>query len=80
MIFADANARVHARCWSNRQSAYSAVSDATSSVLIVAEAMHHAAQPDMERLIEAVAAELRAIWSVSAKARVLSVSDPRFDF
>jgi DNA/RNA-binding domain of Phe-tRNA-synthetase-like protein len=68
-----------ARRWSNRQSAYSAVSDATSAVLIIAEAMHDAAQPDMERLIEAVAAELRAIWSVSAKVRVLSASDPRFD-
>ena len=79
VIFADALARVHARRWTNRQSAYSAVNDATSAVLIVAEAMHHSGQPDMRRLTEAVATELQAIWSVSASVHVLSASDPRFE-
>jgi DNA/RNA-binding domain of Phe-tRNA-synthetase-like protein len=79
VIFADALARVHARRWTNRQSAYSAVNDATRAVLIVAEAMHDSGTLDMARLTEAVAAELQAIWSVSARVHVLSASDPRFD-
>jgi DNA/RNA-binding domain of Phe-tRNA-synthetase-like protein len=79
VIFADAADRVHARRWTNRQSAYAAVTDATRAVLIVAEAMHDAARPDITRLTEAVAAELQAMWSVDAKVRVLSPSDPLFD-
>jgi DNA/RNA-binding domain of Phe-tRNA-synthetase-like protein len=79
VIFADALARVHARRWTNRQSAYSAVNDATSAVLIVAEAMHDSGRLDIPRLTEAVAAELQAIWSVSARVHVLSASDPKFD-
>jgi DNA/RNA-binding domain of Phe-tRNA-synthetase-like protein len=79
VIFADAASRVHARRWTNRQSAYSAVTDATRTVLIVAEAMHDAARPDMTRLTETIAAELQELWSSSAKVRLLSASDPRFD-
>ena len=72
VIFADALARVHARRWTNRQSAYSAVNDATGAVLIVAEAMHASGRLDIPRLTEAVAAELQAFWSVSARVHVLS--------
>jgi DNA/RNA-binding domain of Phe-tRNA-synthetase-like protein len=79
VIFADALARVHARRWTNRQSAYSAVNDATGAVLIVAEAMHASGRRDIPRLTEAVAAELQACWSVSARVQVLSASHPRFD-
>lgn len=79
VIFADALARVHARRWTNRQSAYSAVNDATGAVLIVAEAMHASGRRDMPRLTEAVAAELQACWSVTARVQVLSASHPRFD-
>ena len=79
VIFADALARVHARRWTNRKSAYSAVNDATGAVLIVAEAMHASGRLDIPRLTEAVAAELQAFWSVSARVHVLSASHPRFD-
>jgi DNA/RNA-binding domain of Phe-tRNA-synthetase-like protein len=80
VIFVDAVARVHARRWTNRQSAYSAVSDATSDVLIVAEAMHDGARSDVTRLTQAIAEELQAIWLVTPTTRVLSASDPGFDF
>jgi DNA/RNA-binding domain of Phe-tRNA-synthetase-like protein len=79
VIFADAARQVHARRWTNRQSAYSAVADSTTAVLIVAEAIHDGAAPDMTRLIDAVAGEMEAIWSVTAEARILSSSDPRFE-
>jgi len=36
VIFADSSGRAHARRWTNRQSAYSAVRDETTTVLIVA--------------------------------------------
>jgi DNA/RNA-binding domain of Phe-tRNA-synthetase-like protein len=51
VIFADGGGRAHARRWTNRQSSYSAVREQTRTVLIVAEALHASAQPDMQRLV-----------------------------
>src|SRR5665809_35985 len=50
-IFADEAGQAHARRWTNRQSAHSAVRDTTTAILIVAEAMHDSASEDIERLI-----------------------------
>jgi len=80
VIFADKSGRGHARRWTNRQSGYSAVCDATSTVLIVAEAMHSTAQKDMHGLTAALADALKLIWSSSPKTRILSKSTPRFEF
>lgn len=80
VIFADAAGRAHARRWTNRQSGASAVRDTTTTVLIVAEAMHSSALDDVQRLTAAVADGLHAIWSVTPKATVLSTSSPRFEF
>jgi DNA/RNA-binding domain of Phe-tRNA-synthetase-like protein len=80
VIFADATGRAHARRWTNRQSGDSAVRDATSRVLIVAEALHAAAPDDVQRLTDAVAGELSAVWSAAPKRALLSRSWPRFDF
>jgi DNA/RNA-binding domain of Phe-tRNA-synthetase-like protein len=80
VIFADDAGRAHARRWTNRQSAYSAVRDTTTSVLIVAEAMHDSARADIERLIASIADELNNIWSVTPKSTMLSQSSPRFEF
>ena len=79
VIFADAAGQAHARRWTNRQSGLSAVREDTRSVLIVAEAMHDSAASDVPRLIDTIAAELIAIWSLEAKRGVLSHSSPRFD-
>jgi len=54
VIFADQARRAHARRWSNRQSAYSAVSTATTDVLIVAEALHDSAAADIPELTAAL--------------------------
>ena len=80
VIFADEARQVHARRWVNRQSGRSAVRDATSSALIVAEAMHGTASADVPELIETLSGELGALWSVTPAAVVLSQSAPRFTF
>jgi len=80
VVFADAAGRAHARRWTNRQSGHSAVSDSTSSVLIVAEAMHETAAADMDRLIAALDEELRSIWTTSSRSALLTHAAPQFDF
>lgn len=80
VIFADGIGQAHSRRWTNRQSGSSAVRETTSTVLIIAEAMHDSAPADMERLTAALADELDALWSVTAKPVILSRSSPQFDF
>ncbi len=79
VIFADAAGRAHARRWTNRQSAYSAVHGETTAVLIVAEALHVSAQADVERLVATLAGELDAAWSAQPTAKLLTASSPRFE-
>ncbi len=79
VIFADGAGQAHARRWTNRQSGLSAVRNDTGSVLIVAEALHESAGSDVPRLIDAIASELTAIWSIEATQGLLSLSSPRFD-
>ncbi|WP_433235102.1 B3/B4 domain-containing protein [Streptosporangium sp. CA-135522] len=78
VIFADAAGRAHARRWTNRQSGYSAVRDATTTVLIVAEAMHGSASADVSELTATIADELKGAWSVAPETAILSRSSPRF--
>jgi DNA/RNA-binding domain of Phe-tRNA-synthetase-like protein len=80
VIFADDAGRAHARRWTNRQSGLSAVRSTTSSVLIVAEAMHASAPEDVQRLTAALAGEIGAVWSATPKRALLSRSAPRFEF
>lgn len=80
IIFADAARRAHARRWTNRQSGHSAVQSTTSSVLIVAEAMHESAFEDIQKLIATVADELRATWPAASESAILTQASPRFEF
>ena len=80
MIFADQAGRAHARRWSNRQSAYSAVGSATTDALIVAEALHDSAASDVPELMAAIASELTAAWAITPEVAVLTPSSPRFTF
>ncbi len=80
VIFADQARQVHARRWTNRQSGLSAVQASTATALIVTEAMHDTAAPDVAELIATITAELSAIWSITPAATVLSQSAPRFTF
>lgn len=62
IIFADQHGRAHARRWSNRQSGYSAVQKATTSALIVAEALHETAADDLSCLATELSLALHAVW------------------
>lgn len=55
IVFADAAGTAHARRWTNRQSATSAVSPATRSALIVIEGLHEAAETDVTAARDALA-------------------------
>jgi DNA/RNA-binding domain of Phe-tRNA-synthetase-like protein len=78
VIFADQAGQAHARRWTNRQSGLSAVRDSTARALIVAEALHASAPADVPELVAALAAELRAAWSITPRAAVLTAAEPRF--
>lgn len=80
VIFADGARQAHARRWTNRQSARSAVRAGTSSVLIVAEAMHDSAAADMPDLVATLAGELRAVWSANTEQAILTSASPWFSF
>jgi|SRR5215207_6075644 len=79
VIFVDAAGNAHARRWTNRQSAHSAVRDTTTTVLIVAEAMHDTASVDVPKLTAAVSDELCEVWSAAPMTAALTRSAPRFD-
>ncbi|MBB2796423.1 UNVERIFIED_ORG: DNA/RNA-binding domain of Phe-tRNA-synthetase-like protein [Rhizobium pisi] len=80
VIFADGEARAHARRWTNRQSGLSAVRQTTRSVLIVAEALHVSAEADIGRLVATLADRLAQIWPAAPKTALLSAASPRFEF
>ena len=80
VIFADAASRAHARRWTNRQSALSAVRAETATVLIVAEAMHATAAADVQNLLAALAQAIGASWPAAPRTALLDRSAPRFDF
>jgi DNA/RNA-binding domain of Phe-tRNA-synthetase-like protein len=80
VIFADAAGRAHARRWTNRQSGYSAVRSETSTVLIVAEALHATAATDVAALTAALADDLARAGAVVSATATLHRSAPRCEF
>jgi DNA/RNA-binding domain of Phe-tRNA-synthetase-like protein len=78
VIFADQAGQAHARRWTNRQSGRSAVSPATSTVLIVAEAQHEGAATTIPELVETLAAGIARTWTATPQTAVLTPADPRF--
>jgi len=80
VIFADEAGQAHARRWTNRQSAASAVRDTTSGALIVAEALHTTAAADITELTAAIGRELDAVWQIRSAGTVLTSRSPRFSF
>lgn len=80
VIFADAENRVHARRWTNRQSGSSAVRDDTFSVLIVSEALHDTAEADMRRLLTALWQGIGATWGEAGDGRILTAGEPVYMF
>jgi DNA/RNA-binding domain of Phe-tRNA-synthetase-like protein len=80
VIFADNSGNAHARRWTNRQSAYSAIRHSTNEVLIVAEAMHESAGTDIRTLTARIAEEIEAVWFTAPQAKILSRPFARFEF
>jgi DNA/RNA-binding domain of Phe-tRNA-synthetase-like protein len=80
VIFVDAAGSAHARRWTKRQSAASAVRDETRTVLVVSEAMHSSALADIEQLTTALAEQLTGVWSAPVRRAILDQASPRFDF
>ncbi|WP_433059787.1 B3/B4 domain-containing protein [Dactylosporangium sp. CS-033363] len=78
VVFADDEGFAHARRWTNRQSGRSAIRPATARVLIVAEGLHETAADDVPRLVEELAAALRAAGANVTATAVLSARQPSF--
>ena len=78
VIFADQAGQAHARRWTNRQSGRSAVSPATSTVLIVAEALHEGAAATIPELIEALTTAIAKTWPTTPQTAILTPARPRF--
>ncbi len=66
IIFSDQADQVHARRWTHRQSALSAVSPTTQEVLIVIEALHEEAARSVLRLRDLLVVALAETWGVTA--------------
>jgi DNA/RNA-binding domain of Phe-tRNA-synthetase-like protein len=79
VTFADDAGRAHARRWTNRQSALSAIQPATTRVLIVVEALHEGAAHDVRALIDTLASEMQSIFGVSIRSAMLSNEAPTFE-
>jgi DNA/RNA-binding domain of Phe-tRNA-synthetase-like protein len=78
VIFADHEGQAHARRWTNRQSGRSAVRATTSTVLIVAEALHATAAGDIADLVATLTAEISETWQAKPRTAVLAAADPSF--
>ncbi len=80
IIFADAADQVHARRWTFRQSRRSIINPATTRALIVSEGLHESATAEVSQLIEALAAEFKAVWSAPRQQALLTADAPKFEF
>jgi DNA/RNA-binding domain of Phe-tRNA-synthetase-like protein len=78
VIFADRTGQAHARRWTNRQSGRSAVSAASGTVLIVAEALHEDAAAGIRGLTKTLTTEIAKTWPTTPQTAVLTPEAPRF--
>lgn len=78
VVFADDVGRAHARRWTNRQSATSAIRDTTREVLIVVEAFHDGADHDVPALLATLAAHLGDLWGGAPRSAMLTTQWPWF--
>ena len=76
VVFADAASQAHARRWTNRQSALSAVRPDTDRVLIVAEALHDDAVADVAALLDELQRVLIVVRAEPDRVARLSSDQP----
>lgn len=73
VTFEDQAQRAHARKWSHKQSAFSAITARTECALIVSEAIHDSAFSELQVLFQDLAVAVRNHWpDVSVVGRVVS--------
>jgi len=76
IIYADPQGRAHARRWTHRQSAVSAVREDTRDALIVAECLHAGGADDIARLLDELHAALARLWQPPVVRARLSAQAP----
>lgn len=76
IVYADRAGYAHSRRWVTRQSGRSAIGPRTTRALIVAEAVHDAAELDVDRVLRALTHEIAARWGTTPVHRQLSKDDP----
>jgi DNA/RNA-binding domain of Phe-tRNA-synthetase-like protein len=76
VIFADAASQAHARRWTNRQSALSAVRPDSTRALIVVEALHDNAVADVAALLDELQHVLTDVWAEPERVTRLSSEQP----
>ncbi|KMN77922.1 tRNA synthetase subunit beta [Chromobacterium sp. LK11] len=80
IIFADEGNHAHSRRWVFRQGAEAVVSNASDTVLIVAEALHCQAWEDLRALRERIAARATELGVTITEEDMLTSSRRRFEF
>jgi DNA/RNA-binding domain of Phe-tRNA-synthetase-like protein len=76
VIFTDAASQAHARRWTNRQSALSAVRPDSTRALIVAEALHEDAVADVTALLDELQHAVTVVWAEPDRVARLSSEQP----
>ena len=76
VVFADAASQAHARRWTNRQSALSAVRPDSVRALIVAEALHDDAVADVAALLDELQRVLTVVRAEPERVARLSSDQP----
>lgn len=80
VVFVDGSSHAHARRWCHRQCARSAVQASTAEVLIVAEATHATAAPDVRAWLADVTRHLADGVSAVTAHCLLNADAPKFSF
>ena len=80
IIFADSAGQAHSRRWVYRQGAVSAVRDTSDAVLIVAEALHDGAEPELATLEGRIRARVEAFGIPVTEAALLTPNAREFNF
>jgi DNA/RNA-binding domain of Phe-tRNA-synthetase-like protein len=80
IIFADAGGKAHSRRWVYRQGAVSVVRDRSDAVLIVAEALHAAADEDLAVLRDRLLARSSAFGITVSEVAIISPDARRLEY
>ncbi|WP_211222664.1 phenylalanine--tRNA ligase beta subunit-related protein [Gulosibacter molinativorax] len=75
VIFADNAGEAHARRWTNRQSARSAIRETSSDALIVAEALYDDAHDSLSMLLTMLTTAIRETWGSHIEGELIFESE-----